>query len=208
MARNTDSQCRRCRRENMKLFLKGERCYTEKCAMDRRPYPPGQHGQGRHKFSEYGIQLREKQKVRQIYGVLERQFSKYYAEASRRKGITGEQLLQLLERRLDNVVYRAGFASSRREARLLVRHGHIAVNGQRVNVGSFLVKVGMTVTVRDASREVGRILEAIQNVEKRGVPTWLDVDGKQFTASVKALPAREDITIPIQEQLIVELYSK
>lgn len=208
MARYSDSQCRLCRRENMKLFLKGERCYTEKCAMDRRPYPPGQHGQGRHKFSEYGLQLREKQKVRRIYGVLERQFRRYYQEAARRKGVTGEQLLQLLERRLDNVVYRMGFASSRTEARLLIRHGHINVNGHRVDIPSYQVKPGVVVSVVEGSRQVGRILEAQKNVEKRGVPSWLEVD-KKLSGVVKALPTREDVTTPpIQEQLIVELYSK
>lgn len=208
MARYSDSVCRLCRRENMKLFLKGERCYTEKCAVERRPYPPGQQGQGRHKFSEYGIQLREKQKVRRIYGVLERQFRKYYYEATRKKGITGEILLQILERRLDNVVYRLGFASSRSEARLLVRHGHILVNDRRVTIPSFMVKPGMSIAVREKSRTIGRVAEAVQNVEKRGLPSWLEVDAKQFTGVVKGLPVREDITLPIQEQLIVELYSK
>ncbi len=208
MARSTEARCRQCRRENMKLFLKGERCYTEKCAVERRPYPPGQQGQGRHKFSEYGIQLREKQKVRRIYGVLERQFRHYYAEAARRKGITGELLLSFLERRLDNVVYRLGFAASRTEARLLVRHGHIAVNGRRVTMPAFQVNTGMTVVIREGSRQVGRIAEALQNVEKRGVPDWLELDAKNFTGTVKAMPAREHITMPIQEQLIVELYSK
>ena len=208
MARYTEALCRLCRRENMKLFLKGERCYTEKCAVERRPYPPGQQGQGRHKFSEYGIQLREKQKVRRIYGVLERQFREYYEEAARKKGITGEQLLAMLERRLDNVVYRLGFASSRNEARLLVRHGHVSVSGRRVTMPAFQVNTGMTVSIREKSRQVGRIAEALQNVEKRGVPDWLDLDAKNFTGTVKAMPAREHITMPIQEQLIVELYSK
>ncbi|MEK7704559.1 MAG: 30S ribosomal protein S4 [Myxococcota bacterium] len=208
MARYNDAQCRLCRRENMKLFLKGERCYSEKCAMERRPYPPGQAGQGRHKFSEYGIQLREKQKVRRIYGVLERQFRRYYAEATRTKGVTGDKLLQLLERRLDNVVYRLGFAASRSEARLLVRQGHVQVDGRRVNIGSFQVRVGMQVAVKEKSRQMGRIMEATQNVDKRGIPGWLEVDAKNFIGSVKALPTRDDVTIPIQEQLIVELYSK
>lgn len=208
MARNTEAQCRLCRRENMKLFLKGERCYAEKCAVERRPYPPGQAGQGRRKFSEYGIQLREKQKVRRIYGVLENQFRRYYAKASRMKGVTGEQLLQLLERRLDNVIYRLGFAASRAEGRLLVRHGHVRVNDRRVDIPSFLAKVGMKITLTEASQKVGRVLEALENVEKRGVPGWLELDAKQFTGMVKALPARDDITIPVQEQLIVELYSK
>ncbi|MBN1959540.1 MAG: 30S ribosomal protein S4 [Deltaproteobacteria bacterium] len=208
MARYTDSACRLCRRENLKLFLKGERCYTEKCAVERRPYPPGQQGQGRHKFSEYGIQLREKQKVRRIYGILERQFQHYYEKAARKKGITGEQLLQILESRLDNVVYRLGFAASRTEARLLVRHGHVTVNGHRVTVPAYEVTTGTTITVREASRQIGRVAEALANVEKRGVPDWLELDAKNFSGSVKAMPAREHITMPIQEQLIVELYSK
>jgi small subunit ribosomal protein S4 len=208
MARYTEAACRLCRRENMKLFLKGERCYTEKCAVERRPYPPGQQGQGRHKFSEYGIQLREKQKVRRIYGVLERQFRHYYEEAARKKGITGEQLLTMLERRLDNVVYRLGFASSRTEARLLVRHGHVSVNGKRVTMPGFEIKTGMSIAIREGSRQVGRIAEALQNVDKRGVPEWLALDAKAFTGTVTGLPAREHITMPIQEQLIVELYSK
>ncbi|MBI5510017.1 MAG: 30S ribosomal protein S4 [Deltaproteobacteria bacterium] len=208
MARTTIARCRQCRRENMKLFLKGERCYTEKCAMDRRPYPPGQQGQGRHKFSEYGIQLREKQKVRRIYGVLERQFRRYYAEAARQKGVTGEVLLQQLERRLDNVVYRLGFAASRNEARLLVRHGHIKVNNRRVNIPSFLVKTGHMIMVKDASKANVKVVESIGNVDKRGVPQWLELGGDKLSATVKALPGRDDITVPIQEQLIVELYSK
>jgi small subunit ribosomal protein S4 len=208
MARYSDSQCRLCRRENVKLFLKGERCYTEKCAMDRRPYAPGQHGQGRHKFSEYGVQLREKQKVRRIYGVLERQFRKYYAEAARRKGVTGEQLLQILECRLDNVIYRLGFASSRNEARLLIGHGHVTVNGKRVDIPSYAVKVGAAIGLTSAAQALTRVGFALQNVEKRGVPSWLELDAAKFTGLVKAVPAREDITMPIQEQLIVELYSK
>jgi small subunit ribosomal protein S4 len=192
----------------MKLFLKGERCFTEKCAMERRPYPPGQAGQGRHKFSEYGIQLREKQKVRRIYGVLEKQFRHYYHEAARSKGVTGEALLNLLERRLDNTVYRLGFAASRTEGRLLVRHGHVQVNGRRCDIPSFLVRPGMTISVAEKSRKVGRVLEAVENVEKRGVPGWLELGSDKFSGTVKAMPTREDVTIPIQEQLIVELYSK
>jgi small subunit ribosomal protein S4 len=192
----------------MKLFLKGERCFTEKCAMERRPYPPGQAGQGRHKFSEYGIQLREKQKVRRIYGVLEKQFRHYYREAARSKGVTGEALLNLLERRLDNTVYRLGFAASRTEGRLLVRHGHVLVNGRRCDIPSFLVRPGMAISVAEKSRKVGRVLEAAENVEKRGVPGWLELGSDKFSGTVKAMPSREDVTIPIQEQLIVELYSK
>ena len=208
MARYCDSVCRLCRREGMKLFLKAERCYTEKCAMERRPYPPGQNGQGRRKFSDFGLQLREKQKVRRIYGVLERQFRGYYKEASGRKGVTGELLLQLLEQRLDNTVDRVGFAGSRSEARILVRHGHVVVDGVRVNIPSFRVKPGMSIMLREKARENGRVMEAMQNIEKRGVPSWLELDAKQFSGSVKAAPSRDDITIPIQEQLIVELYSK
>ncbi len=208
MARNTDPKCRQCRRENMKLFLKGERCFTEKCAIERRPYPPGHAGQSRHKFSEYGIQLREKQKVRRIYGVLERQFRKIYHAAARKKGVTGEQLLSTLERRLDNVVYRLGFAASRTEARMLVRHGHVQVNGRRTTIASFEVKQGHVITIADHARQNGRVLEALQNVEKRGIPGWLELAGADFSGTVKGMPAREDITIPIQEQLIVELYSK
>lgn len=208
MARNRDPQCRQCRRENMKLFIKGERCFTEKCAMERRPYPPGQAGQGRHKFSEYGIQLREKQKARRIYGLLEQQFRLYYKQASREKGVTGEALLQRLERRLDNVVYRMGFAASRAEGRQLVRHGHIQVNGKRTNVPSFLVKPGMQISVREKSRKIGRVMEASENVEKRGVPGWLELGSDKFSGTIKALPNRDEISIPIQEQLIVELYSK
>ncbi len=192
----------------MKLFLKGERCYTEKCAMERRPYPPGQAGQGRHKFSEYGIQLREKQKVRRIYGMLEKQFSSYYKRSSRQKGITGELLLQRLENRLDSVVYRFGFAASRAEGRQLVRHGHVQVNGKRTNIPSYQVKPGMTVAVREKSRTIGRVMEASQNVEKRGLPGWLELGADKFSGTIKATPSRDDITIPVQEQLIVELYSK
>jgi small subunit ribosomal protein S4 len=192
----------------MKLFLKAERCYSEKCAMERRPYAPGQHGQSRQKFSEYALQLREKQKVRRIYGVLERQFRRYYEQASSSHGVTGEVLLQILERRLDNVVYRLGFAGSRIEARLLVRHGHVTINGRRATIPSMLVRAGQTIAVKEAMQKNGRVLEAQQNMEKRGVPAWLELSGDEFKAVVKALPNREDITLPIQEQLIVELYSK
>ena len=192
----------------MKLFLKGERCYTEKCAMERRPYPPGMAGQGRKKFSEYGMQLREKQKVRRLYGVLEKQFRKYYKQASRMKGVTGETLLQLLERRLDNVVYRLGFAESRAEARVLVGQGHFAVDGRRVNIPSYRVSPGMVITVRDKSKEKTKFQATVQNAEKRGTPGWLTLDAKALSGTVDAMPSREDITLPIQEQLIVELYSK
>ncbi len=208
MARYTDSACRLCRRENLKMYLKGDRCYTDKCAIERRPYPPGQHGQGRAKFSEYGVQLREKQKVKRMYGLLERQFELYYARAAAKKGKTGENLLQALELRLDNVVFRAGFADTRTEARQMVRHGHFNVNGRRVNMPSFATKVGDVIEVREKSRKVVRVTEALEAVDRRGVPPWLEVDKKAFKATVKASPAREDLTMPINEQLIVELYSK
>ncbi len=192
----------------MKLFLKGERCYTDKCAIERRNYPPGQHGQSRKKFSDYGAQLREKQKVKRMYGLLERQFRNLFKEADRQKGITGENLLVLLERRLDNTVYRLGFASSRNEARQLVRHNHFLVNKSKVNIPSYLVKPGDVIEVREKSKKMARILEAVEGVDRRGIPQWLELDKENMRGSVKALPTREDITIPIQEKLIVELYSK
>ena len=208
MARYTKSVCRLCRRENLKLFLKGERCYTEKCAIERRNYPPGQHGQNRRKFSDYGSQLREKQKVKRLYGILENQFRNTFKEADRRKGITGETLLSLLERRLDNAVYRLGFANSRNEARQLVKHSHFLVNQTKVNIPSYLVKPGDIIQLREKSKKVVRILESLEGVARRGVPQWLELDKEQLKGSVKTLPTREDITIPIQEKLIVELYSK
>ncbi|HXV47987.1 MAG TPA: 30S ribosomal protein S4 [Candidatus Binatia bacterium] len=208
MARYTESVCRLCRRENMKLFLKGERCYTDKCAIERRNYPPGQHGQGRPKFSEYSLQLREKQKVKRMYGLLENQFRRTFAEAARIKGITGETLLILLERRLDNVVYRLGFASSRAEARTLVRHGHVLVNGKRVNIPSFTVRVGDVVSVKESSRQIGRVLSSMEGAQRRGVPDWAEIDRDACSGRIKILPSRSDITMPINEKLIVELYSK
>ena len=208
MARYTGAVCRHCRREGLKLFLKGARCYTDKCAIERRNYPPGEHGQARPKFSEYSIQLREKQKLRRIYGVLERQFRRYFAMADRGRGVTGETLLQLLERRFDNIVYRLGFATSRAEARQLVRHGHFRVNGRKVDVPSYLVRPGDTITVRERSRQVARIREALELAQRRGVPEWLEVSAEAFAGSVKALPARADLTMPINEKLVVELYSK
>ena len=208
MARYTGAVCRLCRREGLKLFLKGERCYTDKCAIERRNYPPGQHGQARPKFSEYSIQLREKQKLRRIYGILEGQFRRYFQMADRAKGVTGETLLQLLERRMDNMVYRMGFATSRSEARQLVRHGHFSVNGRKVNVPSFLTKVGDVVTVTERSKKVVRIQEALDLAQRRGVPDWLEVSSEAFTGRVKAIPARADLTMPINEKLVVELYSK
>ena len=208
MARYTDSVCRLCRRENLKLFLKGERCYTDKCAIERRNYPPGQHGQGRPKFSEYSIQLREKQKVKRIYGLLENQFRRTFAQANRTKGITGETLLVLLERRLDNVAYRLGFASSRAEARTLVRHGHILVNGRKTNIPSYSVRAGDVISVKEQSRQLGRVVSAMEGAQRRGVPDWAEVDRETVSGRIKILPSRSDVTMPINEKLIVELYSK
>ena len=208
MARYTASACRICRRENLKMYLKGDRCYTDKCAIERRPYPPGQHGQGRVKFSGYGVQLREKQKVKRMYGLLEAQFRGTFARAARAKGKTGETLLQLLELRLDNVVFRMGFSDTRAESRQLVRHGHFLVNGRRVNIPSFEVKPGSVIEVAEKSRKMLRIAEALETVERRGVPQWIELDKKGMKGTVKAVPNREDLTMPIQEQLIVELYSK
>jgi small subunit ribosomal protein S4 len=209
MARYTGPVCRLCRREDMKLFLKGERCYTDKCGYERRSYPPGQHGQvRRRKRSDYGEQLREKQKVKRIYGIAEKQFRGYYHRAARMKGVTGSNLIQLLERRLDNVVYRMGFVSDHAEGRQLVRHGHFTVNGKRVNIPSYLVRAGDVVEVRERSQKITRIVEALGAVERRGVPGWLELDKDAFKGTVKQLPQREDVTLPIREQLIVELYSK
>ena len=208
MARYTDAVCRLCRREGQKLFLKGDRCYTDKCAADRRPYPPGQHGQGRTKTSEYGLQLREKQKARRYYGILESQFRGYFELASRRKGKTGENLLAILESRLDNVVYRLGFAMSRAEARQLVLHGHFQVNGRKVNIPSFLVKPGMIIALKDKSRSLDKFKSVIEANAFRQPPKWLDYDSTALVAKVIALPSRDDIDMPIEEQLIVEHYSK
>lgn len=208
MARYTESSCRICRRENLKLFLKGDRCYGDKCAFERRSYPPGQHGQRRTKISDYGIQLREKQKVKRMYGLLEKQFRLFFERAERQKGITGTNLLVLLERRLDNIVYRLGFASSRNQARQLVRHNHFLVNGQKVNIPSYLVKAGDTITLKERSRKARTILESLETVARRGVPEWLELDKDNFTGIIRAFPTRENLTMPIQEQLIVELYSK
>ncbi len=209
MARYVDAACRLCRRENLKLFLKGDRCYTDKCAFERRGYAPGQHGQRRgRKLSDYGIQLREKQKAKRIYGILERQFRRYYIKADRQKGITGTNLLVLLERRLDNIVYRMGFSSSRRQARQLVRHNHVMVNGEKVNVPSYLVKVGDSVEVKEASRKIPVIIESMETFVRREKSPWLEVDSDNYRGVLKALPNREELTMPINEQLIVELYSK
>ncbi|MEL4106946.1 30S ribosomal protein S4 [Oscillospiraceae bacterium WX1] len=208
MARYTDAVCRLCRREGQKLFLKGDRCYTEKCAVDRRTYAPGQHGQGRTKVSEYGTQLREKQKAKRYYGVLESQFRGYFDIASKMKGKTGENLLALLERRLDNTVYRLGFAMSRAEARQLVLHGHFKVNGKKVNIPSFIVKPGMVLALKDSSRSLDKFKSVIEANSFRQPPKWLEYDATQQSAKVVGLPAREEIDLPITEQLIVELYSK
>lgn len=209
MARYTGPVCRLCRREGMKLFLKGDRCYTGKCAIDRRQYAPGQHGQARGKKpTEYGIQLREKQKARRIYGVMEGQFRRYFAEAARQKGMTGDNLLRLLERRLDNTVYRLGFASSRAEARQLVRHGHFTVNGKRVDIPSYLVRVGEVIAVKDASKSSPRMKEILETLGTRAVPAWLSLDTNAVSGTVIALPSREDIQLPIQDHLIVEKYSR
>lgn len=208
MARYTEPDCRLCRRERMKLFLKGDRCYTDKCGFERHSYPPGQHGQGRAKFSDFGIQLREKQKVKRIYGLLEKQFRSYFTTADRQKGITGTNLLTLLERRFDNVVYRLGFAMSRAQARHLVSHNHFLVNGKKVNIPSFMVNVGDVIEVQEKSRKIPQVLESLGAVDRRGIPQWLEVDKENFRGVIRLLPSREDITMPIQEHLIVELYSK
>ena len=208
MARHCGSVCRLCRREGMKLFLKGDRCFKEKCAFERRGYAPGQHGRRRSKIQGYGIQLREKQKVKRMYGVLERQFRNYFKKAARTKGITGATLLQMLERRLDNVVYRLGFASSRAMARQLVSHGHFLVDGRRVDIPSALVKPGYVVMLRESSRKNDEIKICLDTASGRGVPAWLELEAENFKGTVKQLPSREDIPMPIQEQLIVELYSK
>ena len=209
MARYRGPVCRLCRREGMKLFLKGERCYKEKCAIERRNVPPGQHGQGRRrKVRAYGLQLREKQKLRRIYGLLENQFRRTFDTANRQKGVTGENLLNLLELRLDNVVFSLGFATSRNQARQLVRHGHISVDGRRVDIPSFRVRSGMEIAVREKSHKVPTIMDAIDFAQGRGVPSWLELDGAALTGKVLEAPTREDIRYPIQEQLIVELYSR
>ena len=208
MARYLGSVCRLCRREGTKLFLKGDRCFSEKCAVEKRAYPPGMHGQGRTRFSDYGVQLREKQKVKRMYGLLEHQFRSTFDRASRMKGRAGENLLILLERRLDNVVFRLGFATSRNEARQLVRHGHFAINGRKASTPSIQVRAGQVVTVREKSKQVERITAALEALEGRAVPQWLEIDKEKFAGTVKQMPVREDVTLPIEEQLIVELYSR
>jgi small subunit ribosomal protein S4 len=208
LARYSDSVCRLCRREGMKLFLKGDRCFKDKCAIERRNYPPGQHGRRRSKLLGYGIQLREKQKVKRIYGLLESQFRLAFARAERRKGITGSNLLEELERRLDNVVYSLGFAASRAQARQLVRHGHVGVNGRKVSIPSYRVSKGQVVAIKEKSRTNEQIKASVETARARGVPAWLDLTPETFSGAVVELPKREDIKLPIQEQLIVELYSK
>lgn len=209
LGRYIESVCKICRREGMKLFFKGDRCYTDKCAFERRSYAPGQHGQGRSKVTPYAMQLREKQRVKRMYGLLmEEQFHGYFKDAERTKGITGENLLLLLERRLDNVAYRLGFADSRSDARQLIMHRHILVNGKNVNISSYLVKSGDVVEVKEKSRNKARVNEALEAVERRGVPQWLELDKASYKGIVKSAPRREDITMPIQEQFIVELYSR
>lgn len=209
MARYKDSVCRHCRRENLKLYLKGDRCYSDKCAFDRRSYPPGQHGERRgRKISDYGIQLREKQKVKRMYGLSEKQFHLFFKRAERRKGATGTNLLALLERRLDNVIYRLGFANSRAQGRQFVLHNHFLVNGKKVNIPSFLVKIGDAIEVKEKSKKVAAISDSMEAVVRRGIPQWLELEKEQNKGVVNGFPVREDLTMPIQEQLIVELYSK
>lgn len=208
MARYIGPVCRLCRREGLKLFLKGERCYTDKCAIERRAYPPGIHGQGHRKISDYGVQLREKQKVKRMYGLLEKQFRRYYHIASMMKGVTGENLIQLLERRLDNVIYRAGLACNRTEARLLLRHGHFRMNGKKATIPSILVRPNDEITIREKSANLLRIADALASVDRRGFPAWLEVDKENKKATVKSLPVRSDVSAQIAEHLIVELYSK
>lgn len=208
MAKYRGSVCRLCRAEGLKLFLKGDRCYSDRCAFDRRAYAPGMHGQSRKKQTDYSIQLREKQKLKRMYGILEKQFRGYFEKADQQKGITGTNLLLFLERRLDNVIYRLGFANSRNEARQLVRHNHFLVNGKKVNIPSFLVEVGDQIQVKEKSRSITRIAEAVATVARRGVPEWLVMNQDSFAGEFKRFPTREELTMPIQEQLVVELYSK
>ena len=209
MARNLDPKCRQCRREGEKLFLKGEKCFTDKCAIEKRNYPPGQHGQRRAaRLSDYGVQLREKQKLRRIYGILEKQFRGYYAEADRKKGITGENLLQMLESRLDNVTYKMGMAASRTEARQIVKHNSILVNGKKVNIPSYQVQPGDEVSVNESSKKQLRVTAALEAAEERGIPEWLQVDVKKLSGIFKNKPERDDLPSTINESLVVELYSK
>ena len=208
MARYKDAVCRLCRREGTKLFLKGDRCFSAKCGIERRAYPPGQHGQGRARFSDYGVQLREQQKVKRMYGLLEKQFADTMSRASRMKGRAGGNLLVLLERRLDNVIFRMGFSTSRAEARQLVRHGHFLIDGRRASIPSMLIKAGAVISVAEKSRKIARISGALETLESRSIPQWVEINKESFEGTVKSLPVREDITMPIQEQLIVEWYSR
>lgn len=208
MARYTGPVCRLCRREGTKLFLKGTRCFSEKCAIDRRSYPPGQHGQARPRISEYSAQLREKQKLKRIYGLLERQFRQYFFKAERKKGVTGENLLMLLESRLDNVVYRLGLVSSRKQGRVLIRQNHFSVNGKTVNIPSYLVSVNDAIEVREGSRTLVAVQHALEATGSRGTPAWLELDKANFKGLVKARPSKEEIALPVNEQLVVELYSR
>jgi small subunit ribosomal protein S4 len=208
LARYRDSVCRFCRRETTKLFLKGDRCYSDKCSVERRNYPPGQHGQGRAKYTDYGVQLREKQKVRRIYGLLEKQFRNYAHLAEQRRGVTGENLLLLLESRLDNIVYRMGFASSRSEARQLINHGHFMVNGRKVDIASYLTKPGMVIEVKEKSKKLRSIEDSMSAVGRRPVPAWLEVEVENCKGTIKGVPTREELPPTIREQLIVEFYSK
>ena len=210
MARYRGSLCRLCRREGLKLFLKGDRCYSDKCSFERRGYAPGEHGQtrDRRKHSDYGVQLREKQKLKRSFGLLEKQLKGYYNKADRQKGVTGTTLLILLERRLDNIVYRMGFASSRGEARQLIKHNHFLVNDRKVNIPSYLVRVSDEIQVREKSRKMSRILDSMETVARRGIPQWLELDKDNLKGVIKIFPVREELTMPIQEQLVVELYSK
>jgi small subunit ribosomal protein S4 len=208
LSRYRGSVCRQCRRENLKLFLKGDRCFSDKCSFDRRGYPPGQHGQRRGKLSDYGIQLREKQKVRRLYGLSEKQFRLIFEKADRKKGITGSTLLSLLETRLDNAVFRMGFVNSRNQGRHFVRHNHFIVNGKKVNIPSYQVKKGDCIEVREKSRSIKAIVDSLDAIVRRGIPQWLEIDKDNYKGDVVGAPAREDIKLPIQEQLIVEFYSK
>jgi small subunit ribosomal protein S4 len=209
LARNIGAACRRCRRENLKLYLKGDRCYSDKCSFERRAFGPGQHGQARFKKqSDYAVQLREKQKVKAMYGMLEGQFRLSFEKADAQKGVTGENLLVMIERRLDNTIFRSGFASSRKQARQFVRHNHVLINGSKVNIPSFLVSAGDVITLKEKSRANAVINENLEAVVRRGVPSWLELEKDNYKATVKALPNREELTLPIQEHLIVELYSK
>ncbi len=208
MARYIGPVCKHCRRENLKLFLKGERCYTDKCAFDRRPFPSGVHGQRRGKFSEYGVRMREKQKVRRVYGVLERQFRRYFEMADRSKGVTGENLLRILERRLDNVCYNLGLGVTRNDTRQLVRHRHVMINGKIVNIPSYLVRPGDKITLRERSQKLKRVESALEHTSQRAIPEWLEFDKENLIGIVKTLPNRESVTVPIQERFVVEFYSR